>query len=108
MVVVEILSRVFQVRVLRGPTIAEEGLVDFRTVNGERAMLGAVGAESAAVFVDEFITGWLVEVPNAAVAGVFLVKSQYSLSSAKAGFSIRSRAETYSNTRRRAYWSLFR
>ena len=60
-----------QVGIERGPTVAEEGLLDLRTVDREGPVFGAVGGQSAAVLVHILVARGLVVVPDPPVAGVF-------------------------------------
>jgi hypothetical protein len=63
-------------RVFRSAAIAEEGLVDFWTVDREGTVLRTVGAEATALFVDVFVAGRLVVIPDAAVAVIFSVEGE--------------------------------
>jgi hypothetical protein len=58
-----------RVLVFRGAAVDEEGLVRLRRVDGHRDVVHRVGAQAAAVFVDVFVVGGLVHVPDPAVAG---------------------------------------
>ena len=66
----------FLVTVRRCAAVAEEGLFDLIAIDGERLMLGAIRPQSAAVFIDVFIAGGLIHVPDAAIARIFDIKGQ--------------------------------
>ena len=73
--VIEVRDHVNQlaVAVLGGTAVTEKGLVDFFAINGEGLVLCAISSQAPAVFVDVFIVGGLVHVPDAAVPVTFLI-----------------------------------
>jgi hypothetical protein len=56
--------------------VAEKGFFNLIAIDGERLMIGAVRSESAAVFINVFVAGRLIHVPDAAIARVFGIERQ--------------------------------
>ena len=71
MVVVRDHVQEFSVAVFGCAAVAEEGLFDLVTIDGEGLVLGAVCAETAAVLIDVLVAGRLIHIPDAAIAVVF-------------------------------------
>ena len=62
------------VAVCRCAAVAEESFVHLVAIDRERLVLGAICSEPAAVLVDVLVAGWLIHIPDAAIASVLCVE----------------------------------